>query len=186
MSWIPNSEWLTTLEKIGARSGMTLALFGTGGLVAAAYEWPDTPPSGLKWLFAASALLGCSILLARGCISVNGLVERGAARRRREQQRTAELEVEERLQQEVIRRLDIVGEGALNTLNWFVERGEQIFEARLDQPELVTLVTSGLVVRRTGQHSVLHWPHYIPDAVWNELIRRRAENSPQRRFRQTS
>lgn len=180
MNLIPDTGWLNTLEKINARTAAIIALFGTAGLIAATYEWPDPAPSALKWLFATSAFLGYSTMIAHSIAYANTLLVNRRADQIREDDRLAAQEAAAEQQRAVLRNLDTIGHDATIMLDWFVDRGQQMLPARIDQPELVTLVASGLIERCDGEHNILRWPHRIPDFVWNELIRRRAEN-PQRR-----
>jgi hypothetical protein len=180
MNLLPDASWLNALEKINARTAAIIGLFGTAGLIAAAYEWPAPAPSALKWIFATSAFLGYSAIIAHTVAYVSRLLANRRANQIRERDRLAAQEVVAEQQRAVLRNLDTIGQDATITLDWFVDRGQQMLPARIDQPELVTLVASGLVERCDGEHNILRWPHRIPDFVWNELIRRRAEN-PQRR-----
>jgi hypothetical protein len=102
MSWIPESGWLNTLEKISARTAAIIALFGATGLVAAAYNWPDPAPSAIKWIFATSLFLGGAIMIAH-CIAY--VSRRVVEHRTRERKRLAALEVEAAREQAILRNL---------------------------------------------------------------------------------
>ncbi|MBB5277718.1 hypothetical protein HNR26_003799 [Rhizobium rosettiformans] len=54
-------------------------------------------------------------------------------------------------------------------MSYFFSRRMQAFPAELGHGSLVGLTQKGLIVVRTGTHSALAFPHYIPDYIWEAM-----------------
>jgi hypothetical protein len=48
----------------------------------------------------------------------------------------------------------------------------QFFPAHRADGRLVGLIEKGLINRQPGEHTILNWPHAIPDFIWDEMRRR--------------
>ena len=47
----------------------------------------------------------------------------------------------------------------------------QVFPAQYADARLVGLIEKGLINRQGGQHSILDWPHAVPNFIWDEMRR---------------
>lgn len=60
-----------------------------------------------------------------------------------------------------------------NVMAFMFTRNTQAFPAMHGHERLVSLIQKGLITVQPGTHSVLDWPHFIPDYVWKEMERNR-------------
>ncbi len=56
---------------------------------------------------------------------------------------------------------------------WLFTSNTQAFSTSFGHKLLVGLIQKGLVLQMSGAHSVLDWPHMIPDHIWAEMGRNR-------------
>jgi hypothetical protein len=58
----------------------------------------------------------------------------------------------------------------IHVLAWVAAQNTQVFLAPLNDAALEPLIAKGYVEIVPGHHSVLDWPHRIPDHVWDFMI----------------
>lgn len=55
-------------------------------------------------------------------------------------------------------------------LNYVASCRTQVFLASMNHNRLEPLIAKGYVEVVRGMHSVVDWPHKVPDHIWNELL----------------
>ena len=71
--------------------------------------------------------------------------------------------------------LDSLNAEEREVLSCLVENNQRSFTTNLADSHVATLLQKGLLVRGEGSHSILDWPHTVPDEVWMHLVIRRHE-----------
>lgn len=54
-------------------------------------------------------------------------------------------------------------------MSWLFSANKQAFPAELADRRLVGLRQKGLIVQEGGTNSILDWPHFVPDHVWEAM-----------------
>ena len=140
---------------VAVGSGVLLYLHGLGiKYLRALPDWADTTLFVL--VVYGSVVVGMKILVGLG-----HMIGRYRAKRQR------------------IRNID----SALDSLNaeergvfsYLIGNNQRSFTTNITDAHVATLIQKRLIVRGSGDHSILNWPHTVPSDVWNALQLRRTE-----------
>lgn len=175
-----DSGWLKALD-MPAHVTSGLAIGSGAVLLAERHEllYIHTLPVWVKAIIGVVFVM--SALMALANLSRYGLMRIGAARERqqlaKEQIAQAAAERQRKIEYEtdVLRYLDTLNRKKRKTLAYLTTHNEQSFNARIGGSSVSTLVQKGLLVPGKGVASAVEWPYTVPDFVWEELQRRKAE-----------
>jgi len=155
MQWLPDSGWLRALDlRTSTAAAVALTCWAVLGLAKLDLLYLGELPTWLRAAFAVVALLATALWGVR-------MWELAHRRWRTGRQR-----------QEILTELDKLSDSEARLLTEQLEKNEQTFSVRFDNPIAAGLRQKGLAVRSDTGH-LLGYPHTIPNFVWAELRRRR-------------
>ncbi len=171
MLGLPESNWLNALN-FKASSALAAAIAAASIYLGAEQNFLHlgTLPfwsrmtAGIVAIFAGSVVLGR--LIDHICGWVNRIHET-------HQETKKQAEKKKR----IIAEPDDLNDREREILSFALLTNQKSFTAGIDGEKLTSLMTRGLVVRQSGVYSVIKWPYFIPDFVWDAMKDRRQELS---------
>ena len=171
MFGLPESNWLNALN-FKASSALAAAIAAASIYLSAKQNFLHlgTLPPWSRTTAAIVAIIAGSVVLARLTDHICALVKR-----MHETHQTKKKQAEKK--KRIIAELDDLNDREREILSFALLTNQRSFTAGIDGEKLTSLMTGGLVVRQSGVHSMIEWPYFIPEFVWDAMKDRRQEFS---------
>ena len=180
MAWFPDSNWLKALDMRGSTAAaVTVASVAVLVLAEAGALRLGSLPDWARVALAIAAIFSFAILCAkvwdwyRDRQSERQRVGRSEAERLEEAQRAEEARMQ--AEREVLGYLDTLSPREREILSYLVQMNQQSFTCNMAGERIAPLKQKGLVQMASGVHTQMNWPFTVPNFVWAELQRRKAE-----------
>ena len=165
----PNAEWLKALDVKGSSAlAVGVVCFVVFGFAEQGWFYFDTFPGYVRAIFFTVGLLGVAIAIAN---LVQHIIKKGGERKAA---RAAAAE-KAAFQACVIKGLDSLDEDEKAIITFLVTDNRKSFSTTVTHGPTGQLVQKGLLLPANGVHSGVAWPHTVPEFVWDELQKRKAE-----------
>lgn len=148
-----NSSWPVALA-------ICLSCLGVLGAYSYYPEYIGGLPSSTKSVVFLGAIFSGSIVLVRIVQVILGMIAFPYRFWRRK-----------RAQAQHVRQLWDLPNDERWVLAWAVASNKQVILANFTDARLAPLVSKDFLYRLPGNHSILDWPHKVPDHIWKELQR---------------
>lgn len=147
-----------------------VALLASSGLLAAEYHKLEYVADTSRWVINAAFIVG----IVSGAILLSFMVAQ-FARLASYPFRIRATNKEERAKAEALlkhaEKLHDLPDDQKYILAYFFTTKQRAFTAEINHKKLIPLVTLGYIRAVSGRHSMIDWPYYIPEHVWDELER---------------
>ncbi|MCA0025486.1 MULTISPECIES: hypothetical protein [unclassified Mesorhizobium] len=175
---MPDVKWLDALS-LPARIMGGLFLFSVLALSCNRWWMPLPLVENWKALFVLGLLLtGCLFGAAMIALSADAWRKtrvRTQAERRRSDIKAEHARVKAEIQANVLKRLDHLSRKEVGYFAQALRNNSQSITGWVHSADLSTLMDKGLLTTPGGNHHQDHYPFWIPDLVWQELLGRRDE-----------